>query len=156
MVGAELQQGLAADTALRVDAMGESSLEHIVGGPGNLWARFHFDDSDNRNDIDPCLGGGVLTVSKAAEGEGSVHSASLMLLAARLQGAVAVGRGPAVARALTATVSPRGGEWMLPNAGPVQVRENELRSGDTYFVSTVESFIYVRSRLHVNDFCWFV
>lgn len=129
MVGAGLQQGLDADTALRVDAVGKASLEHIVGSPGNLWARsFFFDDggdNSNNNETDLCSGGGFSTAAEAAmageRGE-SGFSAPMMLLAARLQGAVAVGRGPAVARALTATVSPRGGEWMLPSAVPVQVR----------------------------------
>lgn len=59
--------------------------------------------------------------------EGGEGVRSMVLLAARLQGAVAVGRGPAVARALTATVRPAGGEWMLARAGPVQVRQDRDR-----------------------------
>ena len=124
--------------------MGEASLEHIVGGPDSLWARPFFhrseegssgdgDDDDNNdngngdgsgNGNDP----GVLAAAAAAASEvggeghqGGELSVPLMLLAARLQGAVAMGRGPAVARALTSTVPPFGGEWMLPRARPGQV-----------------------------------
>lgn len=124
--------------------MGEASLEHIVGGPDSLWACPFFsrseegssgdgDDDDNNdngngdgsgNGNDP----GVLAAAAAAASEvggeghqGGELSVPLMLLAARLQGAVAMGRGPAVARALTSTVPPFGGEWMLPRARPVQV-----------------------------------
>lgn len=136
---AGLQQDLDADTALCADAVGEASLKHIVGGSGNLWARpffCHDSDSGNSKEIDPFVAGGVLTAAEvglAGEREGDVFSAPRMLLAARLQGAVAVGRGPAVARALTATVSPRGGEWMLPSAGPVQVRIYSCSQGIRIF-----------------------
>ncbi|CAB1109957.1 unnamed protein product [Ectocarpus sp. CCAP 1310/34] len=101
------EEDLDADTAHDITAVGEASLDHVVGGPDNLWARPFFETKD---------------------GNGEHHSAAvagaapspLMLLAARLQGAVALGRGPAVARSLTAVVLPRGGEWMLPRARPVQ------------------------------------
>ncbi|CBJ30077.1 hypothetical protein Esi_0173_0017 [Ectocarpus siliculosus] len=102
------EEDLDADTAHDVNAVGEASLGHVVGGPDNLWARSFFEPEDGNREHD--------SVAAAA---GAAPS-PLMLLAARLQGAVALGRGPAVARSLTAVVLPRGGEWMLPRARPVQ------------------------------------
>lgn len=136
------QEGLDADTALHINAVGEASLEHIVGGPESLWARPFFSrseesssgdgDDDDNNDYgngdgnDPGVQAAAAAAAAASEVGGEGHqggelSVPLMLLAARLQGAVAMGRGPAVARALTSTVPPFGGEWMLPRARPVQV-----------------------------------
>lgn len=122
-----------AETALHIDALGEASLEHVVGGPENLWARSFFSraemslDDDNtvfptaKDDAVPPAAAAAAAVGAQGDEEKVVLSVPLMLLAARLQGAVATGRGPAVARALTATVPPFGGEWMLPRARPVQV-----------------------------------
>lgn len=129
------QEDLDADTELHINALGEASLEHIVGGPESLWARPFFlseeSSSDDNEDSSPGFSstgeGGVVPAAAAAvttlggEDDWRGLSVPLMLLAARLQGAVAMGRGPAVARALTATVPPFGGEWMLPRARPVQV-----------------------------------
>lgn len=59
-------------------------------------------------------------VGRAEGGRWSGTEATL--LAARLQSAVALGRAPAVARALTAAaVLPGAGMWALPRALPVQV-----------------------------------
>ncbi|CAN0315591.1 unnamed protein product, partial [Ectocarpus sp. 12 AP-2014] len=100
------EEDLDADTAHDVNALGEASLEHVVGGPDNLWARPFFETKDGNGEHNSAVAGAA--------------PSPLMLLAARLQGAVALGRGPAVARSLTAIVLPRGGEWMLPRARPVQ------------------------------------
>lgn len=110
--------------------MGQDSLQHIVGGPENLWARPFFTqgskfngERDLRRSHPGNFEGPMAETATEKEGGGSaLLSEPLMLLAARLQGAVALGRGPAVARALTATVvSARGGEWVLPRVRPVQV-----------------------------------
>ncbi|CAN0235762.1 unnamed protein product, partial [Ectocarpus sp. 4 AP-2014] len=101
------EEDLDADTAHDVNAVGEASLDHVVGGLDNLWARPFFETEDGNGEH----------YSAAVAG---AAPSPLMLLAARLQGAVALGRGPAVARSLTAVVLPRGGEWMLPRARPVQ------------------------------------
>lgn len=130
---------MEANTTRHIDALGEASLEHIVGGPGNLWARAFFSreessSTSDRNNGEDNNNPGVssrrddgVSAATAASGPGGEEYEGMglwapeILLAARLQGAVAMGRGPAVARALTTTVPPFGGEWMLPHARPVQV-----------------------------------
>lgn len=165
-----LQERLHADTAARMTAAGMASLQHIVGGEGNLWARptptleggqgtvwsrspaarpphLNLEEGEGmvwRRSLGTCLSHPALG---KREGEGRVRSRNLsarapplilgkgdgvdwsglsssswVLLSARLQGAVALGRGPAVARALTARSVGGTEGWMLPRAIAVQVR----------------------------------
>lgn len=67
------------------------------------------------------LGNSRIPTAASGVGDIDVHTdEATLMLEARLQGAVLLGRAPGVARALTAMV-PGGGEWILPRAQPVQV-----------------------------------
>lgn len=136
-----------ADTAHDVNAVGKASLDHVVGGPDNLWARPFFET----------VGGNGEHNSAAAAG---AAPSPLMLLAARLQGAVALGRGPAVARSLTTLVLPQGGEWMLRRARPVQVKLLNEVNVALFLCGRLCSHLYFSSafycgRLFICGFCNF-
>jgi len=155
--GAGTQEALDDDTALDIDIAGEASLEHIVGGLDSLWARPFFsarggggDDAHGEESNHPGRSSSAGDGAEAGpeEGEERVVSLPRVLLSARLQGAVAMGRAPAVARALTAVVSPFGGEWMLPRARPVQVRGGAATIEGT---SPLSMFPFVRFSLLGSD-----
>lgn len=118
------QEYLDTNTARCVNAIGEESLQHIIGGEANLWARplltsagaFESVKKVKRQAVEQSAGNMSDPAADAARSE------ETLLLAARLQGTVSMGLGPTIARALTAIIPDRGGEWMLPTAEPVQVR----------------------------------
>lgn len=89
-----------------------------------LWGRSHFKNATPTMEPDPRFFEDDVAIdnrpdsSAGNSGFGGVPRA-FVLLTARLQGAVMLGRAPAVSRALTATV-PGGGEWMLPRAEQIQ------------------------------------
>lgn len=82
-------------------------------------------------------GEGTTTLSPLADdaasnGDGSVRPSTL-LLAVRLQSALALGRGPSVASALTTMVTASaGGGWKLVRPLPVMVREGRWKMEGYY------------------------
>lgn len=144
------------DTARNITAVGKDSLHHIIGGnPPHLWHKGSLHapppttknnnnpDSDEhpKESVEDCSGAVGIEGPRSVVGDDD--SEASLLLDARLQGGVLLGRAPAIARILTATV-PGGGEWVLPRAGPVQVLSRGQDGGGGGY-SRRWSFVYIRA-----------
>lgn len=76
----------------------------------------------------------LLPDDAASNGDGSVRPSTL-LLAVRLQSALALGQGPSVASALTSMVTASaGGVWKLVRPLPVMVRGRRVLLGGYLYV----------------------
>ena len=106
-----------AATTRSVDAVGQACLKHVIGdGQDGLWGRRYLKATTTTSPL-------PRDASRGVYGDDDGVRWSTLMLAARLQGMLALGHGLTIARALTATARvSEGGDWKLVDALPVQVK----------------------------------